>query len=155
MAVKSFSKLDHQSLENLRILLWGPNLKDEVFMRWTQGFVFSKEEPTALVQLEGGPCAVIAPVQAFLLKNAFFTSTSKTNTDLTTVTAEEASAYLCESLGELMEFMEVDSYILLRLEDPELGSPSTSAENAESLESGETSPKRRKIDQETFHNKLR
>ena len=37
MAEKSFSKLDCQSLEHLRLLLWGPNLKDEVFMRWTQG----------------------------------------------------------------------------------------------------------------------
>lgn len=26
------------------------------------------DEPTALVQREGGPCAVIAPVQAFILK---------------------------------------------------------------------------------------
>lgn len=155
MAVKSFSKLDHQSLESLRLLLWGPNLKDEVFMRWTQGFIFSKEETTALVQLEGGPCAVIAPVQAFLLKNALFTSPSKTTSDLSTITAEEASAYLWESLAELLEFMEVETYVLLRLEDPELGSPSTSGENAESLESGESSPKRRKIDQETFHNKLR
>lgn len=68
---------------------------------------------------------------------------------------EQASTYLYESLGELLEFMEVESYLLLRLEDPELGNPSTSGENAESLESGESSPKRRKIDQETFHNKLR
>ena len=50
------------------------------------GFVFSEEETTALVQLEGGPCAVIAPVQAFLLKNALFTSRSKTASDLSTVT---------------------------------------------------------------------
>ena len=27
------------------------------------------EEPTAIQQFSGGPCAVIAPVQAFLLKN--------------------------------------------------------------------------------------
>ncbi|KAJ6666707.1 hypothetical protein lerEdw1_020431 [Lerista edwardsae] len=34
----------------------------------TWGFVFSESESTALEQFEGGPCAVIAPVQAFLLK---------------------------------------------------------------------------------------
>jgi hypothetical protein len=34
--------------------------------------VFSDDEPTALTQLEGGPCAVIAPLQAFLLKQAMF-----------------------------------------------------------------------------------
>lgn len=32
------------------------------------GFEFSENEPSALVQRQGGPCAVIAPVQAFLLK---------------------------------------------------------------------------------------
>lgn len=31
--------------------------------------VFSDFEPSALVQFEGGPCAILAPVQAFLLKN--------------------------------------------------------------------------------------
>lgn len=33
------------------------------------GFYFSTSEPTALEQSEGGPCAIIAPVQAFILKN--------------------------------------------------------------------------------------
>lgn len=74
---------------------------------------------------------------------------------ITCLAVEQANVYLYESLAELLEFMEVESYLLLRLEDPELGNPSTSGENAESLESGESSPKRRKIDQETFHNKLR
>lgn len=32
------------------------------------GFEFSDCEPSALVQRQGGPCAVIAPVQAYLLK---------------------------------------------------------------------------------------
>ena len=32
------------------------------------GFYFSSDEPTALVQSDGGPCAVIAPVQAFIIK---------------------------------------------------------------------------------------
>lgn len=33
------------------------------------GFIFSEDERTALIQTSGGPCAVIAPVQAFLIKN--------------------------------------------------------------------------------------
>uniref|UniRef100_A0A8C4WU57 Ubiquitin carboxyl-terminal hydrolase MINDY n=1 Tax=Eptatretus burgeri TaxID=7764 RepID=A0A8C4WU57_EPTBU len=56
-------------------MLWGSSrnrVTDSLFRRWTQGFVFSRDEPTALEQFEGGPCAVIAPVQAFLLKWAFF-----------------------------------------------------------------------------------
>ena len=32
-------------------------------MAFTLGFVFSAEEPSALVQEQGGPCAIIASVQ--------------------------------------------------------------------------------------------
>lgn len=32
------------------------------------GFSFRPDEPTALIQWEGGPCAVLAPVQAFIIK---------------------------------------------------------------------------------------
>jgi len=32
------------------------------------GFCFSDDEPTALVQFEGGPCAVLAPMQAYIIK---------------------------------------------------------------------------------------
>lgn len=38
------------------------------FFFLSAGFEFSDCEPSALVQRQGGPCAVIAPVQAFLLK---------------------------------------------------------------------------------------
>ncbi|XP_043462343.1 ubiquitin carboxyl-terminal hydrolase MINDY-3 homolog [Leptopilina heterotoma] len=55
-------------LENIKILLWGPSVKEDVFRRWAQGFYFSQDEPSALVQREGGPCVVIAPVQAFIIK---------------------------------------------------------------------------------------
>lgn len=55
-------------LENIKILLWGPSVKEDVFRRWAQGFYFSPDEPTALVQRAGGPCVVLAPVQAFIIK---------------------------------------------------------------------------------------
>ncbi|CAB1427722.1 unnamed protein product [Pleuronectes platessa] len=57
-------------------LVWGrPSsgvVSASIFRRWSQGFVFSENEHTALEQFEGGPCAVIAPVQAFLLKNIIY-----------------------------------------------------------------------------------
>lgn len=34
------------------------------------GFVFSEDEKTALEQFEGGPCAVIAPVQVLIILTA-------------------------------------------------------------------------------------
>ncbi|XP_054729030.1 ubiquitin carboxyl-terminal hydrolase MINDY-3 homolog [Anastrepha obliqua] len=57
-----------QELLEIRKLLWGTAIRVDVFRRWSQGFEFSDTEPSALVQKEGGPCAVIAPVQANLLK---------------------------------------------------------------------------------------
>lgn len=36
------------------------------------GFVFGSDEPTALLQHDGGPCAVIVPVQAYILKTLLF-----------------------------------------------------------------------------------
>ncbi|XP_052849545.1 ubiquitin carboxyl-terminal hydrolase MINDY-3 homolog [Drosophila gunungcola] len=59
---------DMRELREIKQLLWGDNVREDVFKRWSQGFEFSKVEPSALVQKQGGPCAVIAPVQAYLLK---------------------------------------------------------------------------------------
>lgn len=59
---------DARELFDIRNLLWGPTIRADVFRRWSQGFEFSDVEPSALVQKQGGPCAVIAPVQAYLLK---------------------------------------------------------------------------------------
>uniref|UniRef100_A0A1A9X4J8 Ubiquitin carboxyl-terminal hydrolase MINDY n=1 Tax=Glossina brevipalpis TaxID=37001 RepID=A0A1A9X4J8_9MUSC len=59
---------DARELQEIRSLLWGPTIRLDVFRRWSQGFEFSDVEPSALVQKQGGPCAVIAPVQAYILK---------------------------------------------------------------------------------------
>lgn len=40
------------------------------------GFEFSPSEPTALIQRQGGPCAVIAPVQAYLLTHLLAAETT-------------------------------------------------------------------------------
>lgn len=44
----------------------------EVIRRWLQGFVFRPDEPTALVQGSGGPCAIIASAQGHLLKHLIY-----------------------------------------------------------------------------------
>ncbi|XP_046613565.1 ubiquitin carboxyl-terminal hydrolase MINDY-3 homolog isoform X1 [Neodiprion virginianus] len=65
---------DTDLVQEIKTLLWGPSVKYDVFKQWSQGFFFSNDEPTALVQAEGGPCAVIAPVQAFILKELLLES---------------------------------------------------------------------------------
>ncbi|XP_031432961.1 ubiquitin carboxyl-terminal hydrolase MINDY-3 [Clupea harengus] len=85
-------------------LVWGrPNssgMSPSLFRRWTQGFVFSETERTALEQFEGGPCAIIAPVQAVLLKNLLFNSE---NSNWREISDEEQKLLLCTTLSELLE----------------------------------------------------
>eukprot|EP00051_Salpingoeca_urceolata_P013552 m.170361 g.170361 ORF g.170361 m.170361 type:complete len:476 (-) comp17826_c0_seq5:118-1545(-) len=58
----------------LETVVWGSfdDMPAEVLDRWLQGFTFSADEPTALVQRQGGPCGVLAPVQGFLLRFVLF-----------------------------------------------------------------------------------
>lgn len=104
---ESLSTLPQELIE-LISLLWGTEVKPDPFQRWSQGgnfdivylpilkyisleynnnfglsragFEFSKSEPTALVQHQGGPCAVIAPVQAYLLANLLAADSTTTKT---------------------------------------------------------------------------
>lgn len=55
------------------------------FLHIFAGFEFSEYEPSALVQRQGGPCAVIAPVQAFLLKTLLSEANSSTLSDVSSV----------------------------------------------------------------------
>lgn len=59
---------DTGKIKEVSQLVWGLNIRPELFSRWSQGFILSSDETTGLLQTAGGPCAVIAPVQAFLLK---------------------------------------------------------------------------------------
>lgn len=61
-------------MERALSVIWGTDVHDDVFQRWTQGFVFSTVEPLALLQYSGGPCAVLAPVQAYLLQKHLYES---------------------------------------------------------------------------------
>ncbi|XP_021552343.1 ubiquitin carboxyl-terminal hydrolase MINDY-3 isoform X2 [Neomonachus schauinslandi] len=90
--------------KELMELVWGtkssPGLSDTIFCRWTQGFVFSEAEGSALEQFEGGPCAVIAPVQAFLLKKLLFSSEKSSWRDCP---EEERKELLCHTLCDILE----------------------------------------------------
>lgn len=51
------SDLDKKEILALSIILWGNEGSDSfqvVFKRWSQGFMFSEQEPSALIQFEGG-----------------------------------------------------------------------------------------------------
>ncbi|KYN31382.1 hypothetical protein ALC56_14263 [Trachymyrmex septentrionalis] len=90
---------DDELLKNIKTLLWGSTVKEDVFKRWAQGFYFSIDEPTALVQTEGGPCAVIAAVQAFILKQLLLESDVITWKD---IKAEKCDQLLVKALIEII-----------------------------------------------------
>ncbi|XP_016343547.1 ubiquitin carboxyl-terminal hydrolase MINDY-3 [Sinocyclocheilus anshuiensis] len=85
-------------------LVWGRpgggGVPASLFRRWSQGFVYSEAERSALEQFEGGPCAVIAPVQAFLLKNILFNTEGSNWKD---ISEEEQRTVLCSTLSEILE----------------------------------------------------
>jgi len=65
MAAVASQDIDWQAL---KVLVFGAGVKEAVFQRWLQPLTFGLKEPVALLQEAGGPCAVLAPLQAFLLK---------------------------------------------------------------------------------------
>lgn len=133
-------------------IVWGTDIKLDVFQRWSQGFAFSTDESTALLQFQGGPCAVIAPVQAALLKNLIFTS--GTDVDWRDVSDLVREDMLINSLKDIMVSARTmdDSFVLVT------HCPSNMEENGpETIENddSESCPKKPCLDHEHFHNNLK
>ncbi|KAF7232177.1 hypothetical protein EG68_12197 [Paragonimus skrjabini miyazakii] len=93
-------------LSELNKRIWGKAETDpEVFRRWCQGFYFSSAEPTALIQDGGGPCAILAPVQAVILRDLLF-SKKQSLTDLDGI---DSSDLLISAILEIMVLVKCDS----------------------------------------------
>uniref|UniRef100_A0A673KE24 Ubiquitin carboxyl-terminal hydrolase MINDY n=1 Tax=Sinocyclocheilus rhinocerous TaxID=307959 RepID=A0A673KE24_9TELE len=86
-------------------LVWGipsgGGVPVSLFRRWSQGFVFSEAERSALEQFEGGPCAVIAPVAATLMQHR--NQMHGLTYVLCNLTEEEQRTVLCSTLSEILE----------------------------------------------------
>ncbi|XP_058063604.1 ubiquitin carboxyl-terminal hydrolase MINDY-3 homolog [Anopheles bellator] len=93
-------------------LLWGTTIKNDVFRRWLQGFSFSDYEPSALVQRDGGPCCVIAPVQAYLLKILLMETPGHSFNDLT---ADKCKTLLIQAVCQILMKCKSDLYRIVSL----------------------------------------
>ncbi|XP_020281116.1 ubiquitin carboxyl-terminal hydrolase FAM188A homolog isoform X1 [Pseudomyrmex gracilis] len=162
---------DDELLNNIKKLLWGSTVKEDIFKRWAQGFYFSVDEPTALVQREGGPCAVIASVQAFILKQLLLEGDVVT---WNAIKAEKCDQLLVKAMTEIIN-QAADSqdpkYLLVHVNDNtnafscnKDSSDSKSAEStihsardiSESSQINETQIARQAtLDSERFHSQLR
>jgi len=93
----------------LRKLIFSPNGPSNDFTTpWKQGLFFTETSRLqyGLVQLEGGPCGVIAAVQAFVLRDLLFPSSGPTSTlsdgDLTPARRTQALVNaLCEIVWQV------------------------------------------------------
>lgn len=140
-----------QELLGIKTLLWGNEIKVDIFKRWSQGFYFSSSEKSALEQTEGGPCAIIAPVEAFILKNLLleyqdFSFREVINSDLQNRILVTA---LCEILGQCNTRKYYVVYLNSDFTEPVSQTHSTTeAEPSNPME-------RVEIDPSQFHNELK
>ncbi|CAG7727671.1 unnamed protein product [Allacma fusca] len=106
--------------QEVKRLLWGNQVRDELFRRWSQGFNFSADEPSALIQKDGGPCAIIAPVQAFLLRAILDDKQVLQNNIWRSLTPERVDIYLRRALVAILHQAATAD------ENPPANSPSSS-----------------------------
>lgn len=83
-------------------LVWGANgPSQDTLVRWLQGFQFCEGEPTALVQLHGGPCSVVTAIQAQIIRLLLFEHGCRRPQDFT----GEATSLLTEALACVMRLL--------------------------------------------------
>jgi len=157
--------LTRDKLESLCKIVWGERIREDVFQRWSQGIIFSQFEPSALVQLQGGPCAVLAPVQAFLLKNLL---KQKKSEEWNKMLSQDCHELLVTSLSQILEQASPGPYHLLSVNsgacEEKLDASCSSLAQSQTLsdseslednkESNPATTKKVKLDQEYFHNNL-
>lgn len=130
----SSSTSQQQQQEQIREicqLLWGSSIRQEVFRRWSQGFEFSAGEPAALVQRDGGPCCVIAPVQAYLLKILLMETPGHSFSDLT---PDKCKTLLIQAICQiLMKCKSSSKYRIVSLKPRQAASSSATATGSGSV----------------------
>ncbi|KAM7259456.1 hypothetical protein ACFE04_015197 [Oxalis oulophora] len=111
--------LSAEESERLFMMVFGSDVSKNVLNQWTnQGIRFSPDPETSmgLVQHEGGPCGVLAAIQAFVLKNLLFfpddlskgapvvprDMSSRSFSNFASFTEEAKSRALVRSMGEIL-----------------------------------------------------
>lgn len=110
--------LSHDEANQLFSMIFGGGVSRDILAQWTnQGIRFSPDPETSmgLVQHEGGPCGVLAAIQAFVLKNLLFspdefgwqdpgsTRSSKSEWDVFSCLTEDGKTRaLVRSIGEIL-----------------------------------------------------
>lgn len=106
---------NYGELKEILSILWGltGDFRD-AFRLWSQGFEFSDAEPSALQQRCGGPCGVLAPVQAHILKTLLAEAMGTNFADLT---PEKCKALLVQALCCILTKCKSTNYYVVTLKD--------------------------------------
>ncbi|KAG5878374.1 hypothetical protein JTB14_020612 [Gonioctena quinquepunctata] len=142
-----------QELLGIKTLLWGNEIKHDIFKRWSQGFYFSTNERSALEQSEGGPCAIIAPVEAFILKSLLLEHRDISFREK--VTDEIQNRSLVNALSEILEQCTSQKYYIVYL-DSQFSDPANAelkGENSDNVPG--TSDLSVEVDPFRFHEELK
>jgi len=147
MAASVAEDIDWQSIKTL---VFGDGVKEAVFDRWLQPFTFSAKEPTALLQNAGGPCAVLAPIQAFIIKRCLQNKVP----NITNLTPESVNHLLrgamCDILLQCRE-EETSPLVLARVTRDVADVLQVSQENEESSSKRMKHSSHALVDVDTFH----
>lgn len=135
------------------------------------GFYFSATEKSALEQAEGGPCAIIAPIQAFILKNLLLEYEGVTFRDFVSkatvvdvhgivkrsvflqITDETQNQILIVALCEILQQCNQQKYYIVHLSS-EFSSSSSNA-SVINGDGGEENTRQCNVDSVLFHENLR
>ncbi|CAF0828280.1 unnamed protein product [Didymodactylos carnosus] len=132
-------------------LVWGTDVQQAIFDRWSQGFIFSENEQSALIQLEGGPCSVLTTVQAYLLKELIFCSRCTHN--WRTAPKDEIDVHFLNALLSIITFLSQPQQQIFILASLEHNSQTTTIPSTTSKSNDATNSNQLSFD--TFHSKIK
>ncbi|UJR34320.1 hypothetical protein I4U23_021723 [Adineta vaga] len=84
-------------------IVWANDIELSIFERWSQSFQFSTDEPSALIQHEGGPCSVLTTVQAHLLNELIFCS--RCNQNWRQASSDEIDLHFLNALVSILHLL--------------------------------------------------
>eukprot|EP00037_Helgoeca_nana_P009995 m.87662 g.87662 ORF g.87662 m.87662 type:complete len:459 (-) comp19942_c0_seq5:3419-4795(-) len=101
---------DGDLMGRINVMCWGDQARTpppallEIQERWCQGFQFVVSEPSALLQKSGGPCGVIGPVQAYLLRRLIYVQPDRDGGKaINWRSVPDVELYLIDALLDMLE----------------------------------------------------
>ncbi|CAF1355876.1 unnamed protein product [Adineta steineri] len=84
-------------------IVWGSDIENSIFERWSQPFQFSIDEASALIQHEGGPCSVLTTVEAHLLNELIFCN--RCNINWRQASSDEIDLHFLNALVSILQLL--------------------------------------------------